>query len=199
MARTATITDEQILDAAREVFLAEGFGASTARIAQRAGVSEGSIFKRFATKEALFYAALEIDPEPAWHAEVSKRVGQGDSKENLIQLSLSILLYFNAMLARMITKMGSHPTPATFKGLPEHPIVKDRIQISTYIQQEIDLGRLRPCDSNLLAGMLLGSLSHHVFTAMIVGRPLDEAELVPIATGVVEILWGGIAPHAPRS
>ena len=60
MARTARITEERILEAAREVFLAEGFGAQTAKIAQRAGVSEGSIFKRFATKEALFYVLLAV-------------------------------------------------------------------------------------------------------------------------------------------
>lgn len=198
MARTATITDEQILEAAREIFLAEGFGAPTARIAQRAGVSEGSIFKRFATKEALFYAALEIDPDPSWHAEVSQRVGQGDSKENLIQLSLSIIRFFNAMLARMITKMGSHPTPATFKGLPEHPIVKDRDKVSAYLREEMALGRLRSCDSDLLAGMLFGALNHHVFTAMILGSTLDDTDLIRIATGVVEIFWGGIAPHAPH-
>ena len=194
MARTAKITEERILEAAREVFLAEGFGAQTAKIAQRAGVSEGSIFKRFATKEALFYAALEIDKHPAWHDEIAQRVGQGDSRENLIQLSLSIILYTNTILARMITKMGSHPTPATFKGLPEHPIVKDRNKVSAYLQQEMDLGRLRRCDPQLLAGMLFGALNHHIFTAMITGHTLNDAELTNIATGVVEIFWSGIAP-----
>ena len=38
MARIAAITDQQILDAARNAFLAEGFQASTIEIARRAGV-----------------------------------------------------------------------------------------------------------------------------------------------------------------
>jgi AcrR family transcriptional regulator len=45
MARVTTITDEQILSAAREVFLAQGFNAPATDIAKRAGISSGSILK----------------------------------------------------------------------------------------------------------------------------------------------------------
>jgi hypothetical protein len=41
MARPVTISDEQILDAARAVFTEKGPRATTAEIAERAGVSEG--------------------------------------------------------------------------------------------------------------------------------------------------------------
>jgi len=54
MARPTVIRDETIIDAAREVFLERGFGATTAEVAVRAGVSEGSIFKRFNSKVDLF-------------------------------------------------------------------------------------------------------------------------------------------------
>ena len=48
MARPQTIHTDTILAAARDEFLAQGFTtATTARIAKRAGVSEGTIFKRF--------------------------------------------------------------------------------------------------------------------------------------------------------
>lgn len=58
MARSRSITDEQILEAARAVFLEDGFSASTLEIARRAGISEASIFKRFSTKENLFLQLL---------------------------------------------------------------------------------------------------------------------------------------------
>ncbi|MBU6163239.1 MAG: TetR family transcriptional regulator, partial [Myxococcales bacterium] len=38
MARPTTIDDEVILEAARQVFLEEGYAATTASIARRAGV-----------------------------------------------------------------------------------------------------------------------------------------------------------------
>lgn len=50
MARPVAIHDPTILDAAREVFLLRGAAATTAEVARRAGVSEGSIFKRYRTK-----------------------------------------------------------------------------------------------------------------------------------------------------
>ncbi len=53
-------TEERLLAAAREVFDEEGFrGATTRKIAARAGVNEVTLFRHFATKEELIGAALE--------------------------------------------------------------------------------------------------------------------------------------------
>src|ERR671933_163026 len=47
----------QILDGARRVFLAQGFdGASMGEIARAAGVSKGTLYVSFDSKEALFEA-----------------------------------------------------------------------------------------------------------------------------------------------
>jgi AcrR family transcriptional regulator len=49
-----------IIDAARGVFSQRGFhGAGTAEIASRAGCSEPTLYKHFASKQALFAAVLE--------------------------------------------------------------------------------------------------------------------------------------------
>ncbi len=64
MARPPKITNDEILAAARQVFLEEGMGASTLKIAEKAGIAEASIFKRFATKQALFLAAIGISETP---------------------------------------------------------------------------------------------------------------------------------------
>jgi AcrR family transcriptional regulator len=59
MAPDPSITDQRILDAARRVFLDEGFrGATTKRIAAEAGVNEVTLFRRFRTKEELLLCAL---------------------------------------------------------------------------------------------------------------------------------------------
>jgi hypothetical protein len=44
MPRPPKITNEEILAAARQVFLAEGINGSTLEIGQKAGISEASIF-----------------------------------------------------------------------------------------------------------------------------------------------------------
>ena len=58
MSRPVTIRNDTILDAARMVFLARGVAGRTAEVAAVAGVSEGSVFKRFPTKAILFREAM---------------------------------------------------------------------------------------------------------------------------------------------
>lgn len=50
---------ERVLDAAAEVFAAEGPDASVDEIARRAGVGHGTVFRRFPTKDDLVYAIVE--------------------------------------------------------------------------------------------------------------------------------------------
>src|SRR5262245_59317728 len=52
----------QIIDGAREVFLAQGFdAASMGEIARQAGVSKGTLYVYFDSKEALFEATVEAE------------------------------------------------------------------------------------------------------------------------------------------
>jgi AcrR family transcriptional regulator len=48
----------RVLEAAEEVFAAEGVGAPTEAVARRAGVGIGTVFRHFPTKEALLEAVL---------------------------------------------------------------------------------------------------------------------------------------------
>src|SRR5437773_5345651 len=57
--RPTTVSDDQLLDAARDVFLARGLDATAAEIAARAGISESLVFYRYKTKEALFLAVVD--------------------------------------------------------------------------------------------------------------------------------------------
>jgi AcrR family transcriptional regulator len=45
--------DRRVLDAAREVFAAQGAGAPVSAIAKRAGVGMGSLYRRYGSKDAL--------------------------------------------------------------------------------------------------------------------------------------------------
>lgn len=55
---------EQILNAALELFANDGFSAtSTSKVAKRAGVSEGLIFRHFGNKDGLLQAILQAGEE----------------------------------------------------------------------------------------------------------------------------------------
>jgi AcrR family transcriptional regulator len=58
MARPRQVTDEELLKIALGCFLEQGPNVSTQVIADRAGLSQPAVFKRFGTKEELFLQAI---------------------------------------------------------------------------------------------------------------------------------------------
>src|SRR4051795_786207 len=84
--RPPVISDEKILDTARDVFLEHGIRATTAEVAVRARISEGTIFHRFKSKDALFRAAMRFEPEkgPELVEALMPRVGEADLRRSLV-------------------------------------------------------------------------------------------------------------------
>jgi AcrR family transcriptional regulator len=58
MGRQKTITDEEVLRIARNIFRAQGHTATTREIAQAAGISEAILYQRFGSKDELFFTAM---------------------------------------------------------------------------------------------------------------------------------------------
>src|SRR5437879_2854087 len=113
MARQTTITDDQILAAARALFLEKGVSATTAEVAERAGCAEGSIFKRFATKADLFRAAIvpsAVD-EVAWLKTLVGGLGKGDLEQHLVEVGLLAIDFFRGIMPLMMMSW-SNPTVA---------------------------------------------------------------------------------------
>src|SRR5262245_53997227 len=102
MARPRSVTDQQLLDAARGVFLESGFGGSTIEIARRAGASEALLFKRFTSKEQLFTAALLTLEPPPWLDQLPRFSGIGEPRENLERIAELVLQWFMAIAPRLL-------------------------------------------------------------------------------------------------
>ncbi|MEH1833336.1 MAG: TetR/AcrR family transcriptional regulator [Nostoc sp.] len=205
MARTPRITNQQILEAARQVFLQQGFGASTLEIAQQAGISEASIFKRFSTKEKLFLAAMGIPEKPPWVNELESLCGKGNFKENLINICFQIMEFYREVLPRvMMLRSLGNPIPE-LEGKEPKPMQEVKV-LTAFLEHEINQGRLRPCDAKTVAHILLGSVMNYVFLEQISSQvtiptielPLNSGdsttEVSPFVHSLVDIVWQGIAP-----
>jgi AcrR family transcriptional regulator len=192
--RSKTISDDQILEAARELFLARGFGASTLVIAKRAGISEALIFRRFGTKEALFAQALGLGETPAWIQQIDTLAGGGDAKKNLIRISLDILAHYDTQLPRLMMIWSSRTRAPMRRQLQKPPPLRILKALTRYFEREIALGRVRRGDPEVVARALLGALLNHAFYRMIgvhVRRPISARRYV---TGLVDVLWNGLEP-----
>lgn len=198
MARKPKITNQQILEAAREVFLQKGFGGSTLEIAQRAGISEASIFKRFSTKEELFFAAMGIPEKALWIQEMETLSGKGNLKENLTKICHQILEFYGEIMPRiMMLRSRGNLLPETEFGGQEPRPIRDVKILSAFLEREMQQGRLRYCDPLAVAHILLGSLMNYVLLQQMsshVTWPIDET-----VTNTLENLPGGASHTAKES
>lgn len=200
MARPVSIKDETIVAAAREVFLERGIQATTAEVAERAGVSEGSIFKRFKTKTELFRAAMgERIAPPPWLADLSRRVGKGDIDEALFTLGMETIAFFRELIPLMMmawSNPGPNGLPASISG-PNPPPVRALKQMTGYFEAEMRAGRLRKHDPEIVARTFLGGLHHFAFFELL----HHEDGALPLAPetyvrGLVSLLRGGMGAGA---
>src|SRR3712207_1566308 len=83
-----------ILDAAGELFLAQGFaGVSMDAVARQAGVSKAPLYSHFSGKDALF-AAIVAERCDRMAAEASALAGHGDDPEAALRRLCSTVLGF---------------------------------------------------------------------------------------------------------
>jgi AcrR family transcriptional regulator len=200
MARPPKITTAEILAAARQVFLAQGSNASTLLIAETAGISEASIFKRFGTKQALFLAAMGITEVREWVDVLAQATPTAAIKAELIEICGQMLDFYQEVMPRMFMMMtqGNSPHPPV---VPP-PLVRDSQLLAGYLDRAISAGHLRSCDTTTIAHIIVGAINNYVVNQNIankwpVGMPLPEIK--PIAPNIfihnlLETLWLGIAP-----
>jgi AcrR family transcriptional regulator len=107
MSRTKEIDDQTLLDGCRTVFLREGIGASTRRLAQGVGVSEGVLFQRFHSKDELFLACMRLPP-PALGDALAQALARKSVQAGLVVLGTAALAYLRAQMPVVLLVLA-HP------------------------------------------------------------------------------------------
>ena len=160
MPRPSTIDTQTILQVARRLFLEGGRQTPTAAIAKAAGISEGTIYKRFPTKEALFLAALGID-RPAWVEDLPERAGRGELSATLQHIIRQNIDFLEEMLPRFRVLWSS----TRGEGLSEPPAWGEVLDaLVAFFRAEERHGRIC-CDPTVAARTLLGATANYVFFA----------------------------------
>ena len=194
MSRPVHIDTEILLETARRLFLAKGYGVGTAEIAREAGISEGSIFKRFATKAELFRAAMGF---PKFDFEsFMEGLDSEETRENLVTL-VTRLVTFEMQLVPRIVMLVSQPriVPLHFlhhdtSNLPQ--MVLDAI--ADYLAAQAEKREISLENPHIAARALLGSCHSYAFFNFVEHQEPKQAEVRRFAQQLVEILWEGIAP-----
>ncbi len=171
MARPTVIQTETILEAARQVFLEKGVQATSAEVAERAGVSEGSIFKRFKTKSELFQAAMGMDVRdlPRGLELLPTLAGENTVQVNLVAAAHQTIVFFEKLMPIMMMRWAN-PKNSLCTGLEtdDPPPLRAQKHVADYLERESALGRLsRSVHAPTVARAFLGALSSYVFSELI--------------------------------
>ena len=177
MARPVSIRNDAILDAARRVFLKRGYKASTVQVARAAGVSEGTLFKHFRTKQALFLAAMAVESqEQDWEKQLMQSVGTGAIRPTLEAVGRQLLRHLQVMMPciMMVSASGVTFTRAGACAGDPPPLRLIRV-LTRYFRAERKAGRLAMPAPAMQAHAFIGAISHYVFCESVFqyrsGRP----------------------------
>ncbi len=195
MPRKKTIPDAVLLAAAREVFINRGFGASTREIARRAGVSEGVLYQRYATKRELFFAAMVL---PAPDPMARRDVAAADGFERLAELAEGMTDYFRQTVPVLLPLM-THPG-FRFEEFaarhPNSPLDELRRRLVGFFAGERDAGRIRDVHPGAAALMVLGVAQTIAFFERM-GAHGGRFPPELLRRGL-RCLWDGLAPPTSR-
>ena len=160
MSRPPTITDDEILAAARAVFLDKGITATVEEVAARCRVGEATVFRRFPTKQALFLAAMDTASEPPWLHCIKDRARGDDIRVTLTELANDILTFGRKMIPLVLMKMSN---PGFGQQGPGSARFLRTIQgLTEFFEIEIEAGRIRAHDPRVAARIWIASLHHFV-------------------------------------
>jgi AcrR family transcriptional regulator len=200
MARPRQVSDAQIIEAARACFLEQGPSVSTTVIADRLGVSQAALFKRFGTKEELLLAALRPDPSLLDGLIASLEAGP-DARplpDQLRAIALTIRDRFAVILPRMAVLRSAGLGPPSCAE-PGQPIPPQRVHTAlvAWLEQARERGMAVVPNPSAAAFALLGAIHMQCFMAYMVGQDRELASDAALEA-LVDSLWAGLAAREVR-
>jgi len=181
---------EAILDACEEALVRDGLGRmSTREVAERAGVSVGSLYQYFPAKEAMVGAVIERRLERDWAAfETLQASYRGEGFEVLLQAVVRALVRLFADGAELYTAMVATMTEVARVAAVQDLVDRATSVLEQHLHAQDDPGlRTRTHAPFLLTTMLVATLRETARTAPErLADPAFADELVHLALRFVE-------------
>jgi AcrR family transcriptional regulator len=190
MGRHKTISDDEVLRIARDVFLHHGHTATTRQVADAAGISEAVLYQRFGSKDQLFFTAMH-----GAGPDVEKLLGPAtppaDARAYLQSVATRLTDYF-AEAIPLALRVMTHPSfdPAEFfKTQPRnHSALRDGLaaRIAVLIRRE-EMATV----PTAAAAQLIVSLAHDWALTQILAHGAPRSGARPLRE-LIDVLWTGL-------
>ena len=193
---------DQILDAAREVFLRESYtGASMESVARQAGVSKQTIYNHFANKDELFRAlVLDVCARYTLALGDPRLVLDSEPEEVLAHFGETVLKQSSCPdtmhLHRLLQLEGrNHPSLAEsfYKFGPD----RTAGWLTRYIEAQVERGRLQVKEPRVAAEQFVTMLMGHLRLRHLLGLTgvPGKEERARYVTSAVKIFLDGTRPR----
>lgn len=195
--RPITLSEDDLLAAAFEVFRERGLDATTADVARKARISEGAIFHRYRTKEALILAVLERQLLAlAELGDLAAEVTEGDLAERLLELAMALVERARTLSPLLMLALGS---PIKLGELLRR-VYPARLRLidtlARALRAEARRGQLRRVDCQLLARLFWGSVHERVTAELFEGGGCARRRETAYFKGVIAMLLDGVRAGA---
>lgn len=170
MARPRVASERWILEATLDVFREHGYeGTTIPAIAERAGISPGTVYNYFPSKEKLLFACARAGGTPgAIFTHLREDVGRRPVAELLEEAAVGVARFLNLRLPAILMR-AARPAGTDRPGV-EYP--RRAIEaVRAYFAAEMRARRIRRADPEALAWGFMGGLFYHAFFDRVYGRP----------------------------
>lgn len=190
-----------ILDAARELFLEQGYAATSMdAVARAAGVSKATVYACFTSKDELFASMVEregtpriaaLAAHPDWTAQQVLHAFASDAARLL--LSDSVI----AMHRLVASEVNRTPSVGNlfFESGPE-PLIES---LTTFLGDAMDRGELRVAPARLAAAQFLAIIVADLQMRLVMRVPgrTSKATRADVARSGVDVFVRAYAPDRP--
>lgn len=196
---TPTDTEARILAAAAELLAERGYiGTTTSVIAERAGVNEVTVFRRFTNKAGILRALAVVAAAARSEFPPPDAVVTDDLRKtlrNLAEVEIRDAIASGGLVLRLTLEARS---------VPEVQVAMSEIatsnleRMASFLGAEQDSGRLRAdVDPRLLAEVFYATTSTLVMQRSTLAEPAMPAgdEIETLADEIVDMLWSGVSPE----
>lgn len=188
---------------ARQVFLELGIRATTSEVASRAGIAEGTIFHRFKSKEELFRAAMNFDPDAEIESAVAllSRSGELSFRQVLLEFAEHFIEMGRVALPVMMMSWSNPDQQLCSERNSERTTHYSRLlgALCGVFAEGIREGHIGPAEPEVLSRMLIGSLHHFCMTELFMGGMSGRFGHREFARHVVDVLLAaGSGSRAPE-
>lgn len=190
----------EILDAAARVFAVSGFaGTQVQTIADRIGVGNGTIYRYFPTKEALFLAAVQRGLTELTDAIEPLMAADADPVETVRRIVREYLMFFHRrpeMAELFIQERAAFPLhhrPLYFEKRDDDCKENQRTRL---FRKLVDTRRIRPMPAERFFSVVGDLLYGTILTNLLSGRPANPRTQ---ADDVLDVIFHGVFTDAERT